>query len=298
MRSEDHTPFSLIGPFAPYDVVEECMRILNAIAPDMDFPFVRNAFHDVIDLFEGRQPGFKASNTSYHDLEHTLAVTLACVRFMHGAVILGEKLDGHNARLCLLAALFHDTGLIQRAEESTGTGARHTIGHEARSMEVARHFMGRYGMSEANIQDVCAIIESTILAMPVSEVQFRNDDVQLFGHILAASDILAQMADKAYLEKLPLLFQEFEEAGIPGYDSEIMLLEKTQGFYDFVAKKRIESLGDVSRYMRAHYFKDMGLDRDPYHEALIDNLDHLQDVLTACRENHDKRFEARGLVLE
>ena len=63
---------------------------------------------------------------------------------------------------------------------------------------------------------------------------------------MGSADLLAQLADRLYLEKLLLLFMEFEEARLPEFETALELLQKTADFYDSVARKRLdEQLGGV-----------------------------------------------------
>ena len=71
------------------------------------------------------------------------------------------------------------------------------------------------------------------------DIPFKIEGNRLLGYILGTSDLLTQISDRAYLEKLILLFKEFEEAGIPGFDTELDLLSKTEQFYKEVAQKRL-----------------------------------------------------------
>ena len=294
MPSATEDPYILVGPFDADGVKAELMTICQACFPAFNKDDLAATFDDISRLFDGLWPGYKASNTAYHDLEHTQAVVLACARLMHGAILCGEPLTEREYHLGLMAAFFHDAGLIQTTDDTSGTGAKHTRGHERRSIRMAAVYLREHGFSEEDVVDCGHVIESTILAMPVQGVPFRDPRTALLGRILAAGDLHAQMADWAYLEKLALLFKEFEEASIPGFDSEIMLLEKTQGFYDFVVKKRLESLGEISDFMRAHYRERHAVDRDPYHEATLANLDFLRRIMESSHNNAGLRLESKG----
>ncbi len=67
------------------------------------------------------------------------------------------------------------------------------------------------------------------------------------GRILGSAYLIAQMADKNYLEKLPLLFLKFEEAGMPGFETPLGLFKNTEEFYHSVVKTRLaEEMGNVA----------------------------------------------------
>src|SRR5688500_13776213 len=70
------------------------------------------AFHDIALLYRGEHPAYYACDTSYHDIQHVLDVTLAMARLMDGAAratavdVLTERLF----RFGIVTALYHDCG--------------------------------------------------------------------------------------------------------------------------------------------------------------------------------------------
>ena len=65
--------------------------------------------------------------------------------------------------------------------------------------------------------------------------------------ILGSADLIAQMADKNHLEKLPLLFLEFEKAGMPGFGTPLGLFKNTVEFYHSVVRTRLaEEMGNAA----------------------------------------------------
>ena len=61
-----------------------------------------------------------------------------------------------------------------------------------------------------------------------------------------------------------------------------------------MVKKRLESLGEISDFMRAHYRQRHAVDRDPYHESTLANLDFLRRILESSHNDADLRFESKG----
>ena len=55
------------------------------------------------------------------------------------------------------------------------------------------------------------MIQCTKLSLSPKDLVFDTEEVKLMGHILGTADIIAQMADRVYLERLPLLFDELKE---------------------------------------------------------------------------------------
>ncbi len=103
---------------------------------------------------------------------------------------------------------------------------------------------------------------------PPRAIAYRSDDARRASQALSASDLMAQMADRHYLEKVLLLYQEFEDARLPGFSSELDLLRQTESFYHHQAKIRLsQELGDMGRFLSVHFQTRWGVDRDLYQEA-------------------------------
>ena len=264
--------------------VDETMRIYF---PKYDNELFRQAFEDVEKLFFGMYPGYQASNTKYHDFEHTCSVVLATVRLIFGALSEGHRFSEIDIVKGLLAALYHDVGLIQTADDTLGTGAKYTVGHEERSIQFLRENLNGK-LPEEDTDDIADCIRCTCLAMAPKKVAFRTEDMRMMGYFLGTADLLAQIADRYYLEKLMLLFEEFKEAKLPGYATPLDLLLKTRNFYQDVARKRMDSdLLNVDRFMQPYFKNRWDVDLDLYGEAIHRNLDYLDDILAGCKDDLD-----------
>lgn len=244
-----------------------------------------STFDNVRRLFFGEYPGYRASNTKYHDFEHTCSVVLATNRLICGSIIDGQTYCEETIFKGIMAALFHDAGLIQTEEDTTGTGAKYTVGHEERSVSIMRMMLEGH-IPEENLQDITDCIKCTILAESPDNIPFRSEDVRAMGRMLGSADLLAQMADRCYLEKLLLLFEEFQEAGLPGYETPMDMFKKTRAFYQNVARKRLDGdLGKVDRHMLSYFKCRCDTERDLYAEAIERNLNYLDAALMDCNED-------------
>jgi len=281
-----------------YDFVDpadaECVRreteeIMAEFFPGYDGGVFRKAFEDVEKLFFGNYPGFRASNTKYHDFEHTCSVVLAMARLMYGGMAEGEDFSETDCLKGLMASLFHDVGLIQADEDTQGTGAKYTVGHEERSILFMRCDLDGILAAE-DIEDIADCIRCTILAMSPSKVAFRSENMRKMGYFLGSADLLAQIADRYYLEKLLLLFEEFQEAKLPGYATAFDLLSKTDSFYQDVARVRLdEEFRGADAYMRPYFKRRWDVDKDLYAEAIERNMAYLDKILSE-NPNDLKRF--------
>ncbi|MFH1913703.1 MAG: hypothetical protein ABIK45_05455 [Pseudomonadota bacterium] len=286
--SSEGKPLKLYDMVDPADaecVLREAEVCLREFFPEYEPSLLRRAFADVQGLFLGQYPGYRASNTKYHDFEHTCSVVLAQARLIHGAMSEGVVFAEIDAVKGLLASLYHDVGLIQSEDDTQGTGAKYTVGHEERSIQFMRQNLNG-SLPADDIEDMADCIRCTILAMPPARIAFRSDSMRLMGWFLGSADLLAQIADRYYLEKLLLLFEEFKEARLPGYGTAFDLLVKTRNFYQDVARKRLDTdLGRVDRYMRAYFKHRFDVDRDFYTEAIHRNLDYLDTIVDTCRDD-------------
>jgi hypothetical protein len=281
----------------PNDIAEEVKYVCSMINREYNFTPIEQAFNDTLKLFRGRYEGFKACNTRYHDLDHSVMVFLATARLVHALVISGRSFKDKDIDLCLIASLLHDAGFIQSRRDVKGTGAKYSIGHEKRSVEFLHSYLAQYRYTEDEITDCSHMVECTILMLSPKEIPFRNDDIELLGKIVGTADLVAQIADRIYLEKLLYLYQEFEEAHVPGFDSELELLKKTEAFYRDISRKRIdEELGGVASLMHLHFKERWGIDKDLYEEYIQKNICYLRKVLQKHQENYRNMLKRGGIV--
>ena len=279
----------------PQAVLNEVKATARMSYPDMEFKFMNSALEDAVKLFGGLYPGYRRSNTKYHDLKHTMEVLLATVRLLHGARAAGRNVSLRTMRLGLLSALFHDVGLIQTDEDTVGTGAKYTIGHEKRSVNFVENYLREHGYPEDEIHDIALAISGTNLGQKFHEIPFDREEMVLAGQILAAADLLAQMADREYLEKLLLLFLEFQEAGLP-YESMFDLLQRTHGFYAMATDRQERILGGVYKFMAPHFAARWDLPRDMYSESIAQNMEYLKVVLELGPDNYMSKLKRGGIV--
>jgi len=300
MNKKDIKLYDLVDYQNPGAVLNEIVEIISLLEADIITDRFRSVYEDIKRLFSGKYPGYRASNTKYHNLEHTIMVTLATARLTHGCVQGGIRFKPENILLGLLASLFHDSGLIQTESDRKGTGAKYTIGHEHRSAEFMRNNLAPKGFSKKQMDACENLIACTNLNIDIADIPFKSKELKTMGKIVASSDLLGQMADRHYLEKLILLFKEFEEAGIPGFASEGELIEKTEGFYKNVAKKRLsKDLDNISVYMKLHFKQRWDIRRDLYADSIKNNISYLKSVLSHGKKtkNFYLKYLKRGGIV-
>jgi len=277
-------------------VLDEVHYILRLISPDFDIELVTSAFDTTVNLYNGDYPGYRACNTEYHDLRHTTNTVLAMARLVHGAVLDGESFLDRHISLSLVAALFHDAGYIQEEHDTEGTGAKHTASHVKRSMDFLTHTQTELGFSEEEVAAGRAMIICTDPALDLSTIAFPSPRIELLGKILGSADLVAQMADRTYLEKLLFLYREFKEANMGGFESEVDLLQKTVDFYDAIAQRFETTLDFTDRFMLSHFVSRWNIHSNLYQVAIENQKTYLKKILEIPNSDPRDYLKRDGIV--
>jgi hypothetical protein len=144
-----------------------------------------------------------------------------------------------------------------------GSGAKYTAVHVSRSASFAGDFLSQRGLSQPDILAVQNMIRCTGVNANLQAIPFQNEAERMMGYALGTADLLGQMADSAYVEKLPVLYQEFAEAstfdpphaqGLREFTSAEDLVRKTPGFWRSYVLPRIEKdFGGLHRFLNDPY---------------------------------------------
>jgi hypothetical protein len=271
--------YRLLAVGSSAEVLSEVLEILKRISAGFDTEQINNAFEAVERLYDGRFPGYRACNTGYHDFRHAIEAFLAMSRLIHGAVLDNESFSERQIITALIAAILHDVGYIQEENDTRGTGAKHKADHEQRSMDfLSRHGL-QFGLSEEEIAAGRAIILCTDMDADITTINFPSAQIELLGKLLGTADLMAQLAEQTYLEKLLYLYYECQEAGVGDYESEVDILRKSVNFYDVFEKRLATTLGGVDRFMQLHFASRWGIHQNLYHEAIYKQKDTLLQIL-------------------
>jgi hypothetical protein len=277
----------------PRDVLAAVRRIVSLIFEQFNFDQIHMVFFDILELFNGKYPGYRQCNTMYHDLNHTMDCLLVTAQLIHGAHVNGLVFKKVDVGLGLISALMHDTGYLQTVADDTGTGAKYTLCHISRSID----FMEKYFNDKkfpAKYLPICSnFLKCTGIDVKIAEIDFQSRQHEILGKILGTADLIGQMASEDYLRKLPSLYYEFKEGGVQGFDDELDLLKKTPAFWEMVKERFALELGQVDLYLRDHFRVCYGVDLDLYRQAIEGNLQRLQLLLQISRLTTQGRGEAR-----
>jgi hypothetical protein len=74
----------------------EVVRIFLELYPDASVHVLNRSFRDMARLQLGEYPGYRACDTDYHNMQHSLDVTLAMARLMDGY----ERTRDRSGRAC------------------------------------------------------------------------------------------------------------------------------------------------------------------------------------------------------
>ena len=227
----------------------EVSAIYTSLFPEGDPRFLGQAFQWVSGAFAGNYRGYQAIDTKYHDLRHTLEVTLCFARLLEGYHLAGAipALSARAFELAILAMLLHDTGYLKTEGDSIGTGAKYTLVHVGRSADFARELLSKHGLPAEEIRMVEHMIRCTGLNADIEAIPFQSELEKRLGFALATADLVGQMAAGDYVNRLDFLYYEFEESnqqhgkgsGAEVYESAADLRRKTPSFWKNYVVPRI-----------------------------------------------------------
>ncbi len=241
------------------------------------FEKIENTFNHICSLFNGTLKGYRACNTEYHDLKHTLDTFLATARLIDGKNISSDLYGESKAVNLLLAALLHDTGYIQEETDTIGTGAKYTAIHVKRSIEFTEKNAELLQLSSTEIEEICSFIAYT--GLKSDYLPALKDEDRAGGDILGTADLIAQMSDRAYLEKLLFLYYEFSEAGLEGFDSTFDILRKTLAFYESIMDRLENTLSKSYNFAEDHFKERFGINENLYMTAIEKQIDYLRTII-------------------
>lgn len=270
---------SLFSNHDPDEVWIKATEVIGRINPVYDFSILHTTFDDVMRLFHGAYPGYCAIQTPYHDLPHTLDVFLCAARLSHGVHVSGTALADHEITLILMAALMHDIGYAQRYGEESGSGAQFTQDHINRGVEFMRCYLAEQRLPPVMATALEPMLRSTDHMQDFSQNAFPDERVRLLAQMVGTADLVGQMADRTYLEKLLFLYLEFKEARLGNYQSVYDMLRQTRNFYEVTRRQRLDGEFDRLYTKLAFHFKDaLGVEKNYYLEAMEKNIVYLSQA--------------------
>jgi len=276
--------------------LNEILYLAEKISPSINLDQIREVHNDLTCFYSGSCPDFQKNTLPYHNLRHSQMVVLASARLFHGLHCNKVLITPETLFKGLLAAYFHDTGMLLQEGDTAHSGTKYMANHEARSILFLSNYVVQKGFDEDMTKDCETIINYTDLKSDPATFGYHTHEIELAGQVIGSADILAQMADRYYLEYLPLLFDEQEAGGISQHNSAQELMEQTEIFYREVVVKRLSTtFSKTSQAMQTHFRERYKIDRNLYMENIDKNISYLKKIIsqnngTDCLEKHLKRI--------
>lgn len=167
------------------------------------------------------------SDALYHDLNHTMQVTLVGQKIIEGKHVREGNVKPEDWLCGVLALLCRSIGYVrgictddtdfEYVIDEKGTTMELPAGssdaslsgyHVARAKIFVRERFSKAGMFD--VEQICANIERTRFPIPDDPAYAPTDD---FPGLVRAADLIGQLADPHYMRKLNALYLEFEENG-------------------------------------------------------------------------------------
>ena len=192
------------------------------------------------------------SDALYHNVEHTMLVTLVGYDILRGRRLLTDTSASDYAHI-LVACLFHDIGYVRGilngdSDDGFVVDAKGGMARLPRGSSDAALLPYHVDRSKLFVMDRIAKIKSldaTRIANAIEATRFPGSaDASEDGVLVRAADFIGQLGDPHYLRKANALYCEFEEVGMNkqlGYTSPADLVDLYPKFFWGNVSTQIES---------------------------------------------------------
>jgi hypothetical protein len=186
------------------------------------------------------------SDALYHNVEHTMLVTLVGVEIMKGRSLLMPTAASDYAHL-IVACLLHDIGYVRGILRGDGDegyvvdahGGKIRLARGASDAALTPYHVDRSKLCAADRLAKMELIDAARIARAIEFTRFPaacapNDGDAEEGMMVRAADLIGQLGDPHYLRKTNALYWEFEEIGMNkqlGYESPADLTDLYPQFY-------------------------------------------------------------------
>ncbi|MGV7214595.1 metal-dependent phosphohydrolase [Bradyrhizobium sp. UFLA05-112] len=216
------------------------------------------------------------SDALYHNIEHTMLVTLA-----GQAILSGRNLHAHLSAEdyihVLIACLAHDIGYVRglfEEDDNDGfvideVGTKVSLPRGASDASLMSYHVDRSKLYVMRRLAPISGLDRERIARAIEGTRFPARNGQEYdadASILRAADFIGQLGDPNYLRKANALYYEFEEVGINrqlGYDSPADIVHRYPQFYwDSVAPHIQTEIGylnqtDIGRQWIANLYANV-----------------------------------------
>lgn len=206
-----------------------------------------------------------STDALYHNIEHTIHVSLVGMEILRGKHIKEGGVSPENWLHYMISLFCHDIGYVkgvckddQPSQNLYATGTGDMVELEMGSTDAAltpyhidrgKLFIDERfgGHTLINTEIIKMNIELTRFPVPDTEI---HKDTKSFPGLVRAADLIGQLSDPRYLQKISALYYEFKETGtaeILGYKSPGDLRESYHKFFWNIAYPFIK---DSLQYLR------------------------------------------------
>ena len=191
------------------------------------------------------------SDALYHNVEHTMLVTLVGHDILIGRALLRPSTGSDYAHF-ILACLIHDIGYVRGIIHGDldgvyvvdGTGRTVELPVGSSDAALAPYHVDRSKLFAVDRLDAVDEIDAARVARAIEYTRFpyaatsanelKDDLDEEEGLLLRAADLIGQLGDPNYMKKSNALFYEFEETGLNkslGYATPADVVYKYPQFY-------------------------------------------------------------------
>ena len=184
------------------------------------------------------------SDALYHNVEHTLLVTLAGHDILRGRALHSHMTADDYAHV-IIACLLHDIGYVRglfKDDDEEGfvidsTGSKVTLPRGSSDAGLMPYHVDRSKLYVMNRIEGIAPLDKQRIADAIEGTRFPPEAGQQCDEeasIVRAADLIGQLGDPNYIRKANALYHEFEEVGINrqlGYDSPADIVNRYPQFY-------------------------------------------------------------------
>jgi hypothetical protein len=186
------------------------------------------------------------SDALYHNVEHTMLVTLAGYHIMKGRALL-KSTDADDFAHLILACLFHDIGYVRGILQGDGSdgyvidtkGGKTNLPRGSSDAALMPYHVDRSKLFVMDRIGASKLVDAGRIARAIEFTRFPSpsepdDEQNEEGLLVRAADFIGQLGDPHYLRKANALYYEFEEVGMNrqlGYASPADLTDQYPQFY-------------------------------------------------------------------
>jgi hypothetical protein len=187
------------------------------------------------------------SDALYHNVEHTMLVTLAGHDILRGRALLTPTIPSDYAHL-IVACLMHDVGYVRGLLKGDGddgfvidgTGQKVRLPRGSSDAGLLPYHVDRSILFVLDRIGAIDVLDAARIARAIEFTRFppsmphEEGQIEEEGSLVHAADLIGQLGDPHYLRKSNALFYEFEESGLNrqlGYDSPADLVDLYHQFY-------------------------------------------------------------------